>query len=751
VSARVLLSLRARVGAPLLLCAGDRRAVAVARIALDAPDDVARVGWDVWASLGARAETGAAVSVRALEGVPPRAESLEWSAQPLRELVRERGALADVDSLARAAARAAAAAPAPALVAALLHGRVFAAGQIVALPLLGGDGGACVRIRAGAGAGAGADIDAGAGAHAGAHAGAVFSVDASAPAARVDEWVRAGGDSPAPWPTRAALAAMLDAALPGARGAAADLIAAATRRDGSLRAGGVLVTGPPGVGKRALVRALLAAVAAAAADGAVAAFRVAPASLSRGASAAGDAESRVRDLGRALAAARARGAALALVLDDAHDLLPARPPHAEAARVRGALLDLLDAWTPQVTVFALSPHPAALAAAALAPSRLPRAVALPPPTAAERAAQAAAVAARAGVDGASVARAAADALGASRADVDALVSAAVLRAGAREGGGPCISGGARENGGAWEKGGAREGGAQRGGDDGAGGGVLSAVPPGPALHAVARGARAATLAAVAGALAPLAAARVLACARLPEPRARGLLVTGGSGAGKTALCGALLRAARAAGLAGAHAIRAADVLSPRVGETEAALARAFTAARRAAPSLLFIDGLDALVPARAADDAADAREGSWARRLLATLLAELDGAASGGVALVATAATAAGVDAALRRPGRLDAHVALGPPTDAERAAMLDGARARARAPAARDDAAWPARRARLVAATAGASRAAVTDAWRCAAMCALRRLAGGAGAGAGAETLVDVDDDDITRALSTL
>ena len=737
VSSVILLSLKARVGSPLLLVSGARRAVAIARVAVDVDSlevtaHIARVGYDVWSSLGACASA----TVSAIEGSPTRAASLEWCVPaPGGPTVvdgegHSREAVIDVDSLARAAARAAAAAPVPALVAALLHGRVLAADQVVALPLLGGGGSrggeSCVRVRDGSGAGAAG----------------LFVVDVAATSALVHEWVdgQGEGEGAAIPPSRAALVDTVDAALPGARAAVSDLVNAITYQDGTPRAGGVIVTGAHGVGKSALVRELLKVFAGR--DG-IPTFCVSTASLYRATSCTGDAEARLQDLSRALSnVAASRGGSRTLprvLVDDAHELLPARPQNGQAVRVRGALFDLLDEWTPRALIVALTARPDALSAAALAPSRFRRAIAMPLPTAAERSAQAAAIAARGGgpfFDETGVAlSAAANAHGASRADVDALLRSSVM-------------GLSLDSRGMW---------GNRGrvgvGDGGGGGGGVGGIPAGPPLSIVSRGARDATFSAIAGLLAPLSAAHILRVENLTPSRMRGLLITGETGTGKTALACALLRAASANGLASVRALRATDLLSARVGETEAALAAAFTDARKASPALLLIDGIDALLPARKGmegEDSGGEDSGGWARRLLATLLAELDGAASGGVALVATAMSEQSVDAALKRPGRLDGLVELGAPTPAERGAMLDDARAQrgagvAAAAATRDDAGWPSRRARLVAATEGASRARVVDTWRRAAMCALRRLAGGGGA---ACPFIDVNDDDIAHAL---
>lgn len=80
------------------------------------------------------------------------------------------------------------------------------------------------------------------------------------------------------------------------------------------------------------------------------------------------------------------------------------------------------------------------------------------------------------------------------------------------------------------------------------------------------------------------------------------------------------------------ALDGAALYSPFVGDAEATLRGAFRQARMAAPALVFLDEVDALVGARQAGaDAGDKVQ----QRLLSTLLNEMDGiAASDGVLVV---------------------------------------------------------------------------------------------------------------------
>ncbi|RYG50432.1 AAA family ATPase, partial [archaeon] len=104
----------------------------------------------------------------------------------------------------------------------------------------------------------------------------------------------------------------------------------------------------------------------------------------------------------------------------------------------------------------------------------------------------------------------------------------------------------------------------------------------------------------------------------------------------------------------------------------------FTAAARAAPSLIFIDELDGLAPRR--EDGGDVEV-----RLVATLLALMDGvgltqssAAAGGAAQSSPRVFVLGatnrvnaVDSALRRPGRFDVELFVGIPSAAARCDIL--------------------------------------------------------------------------------
>jgi SpoVK/Ycf46/Vps4 family AAA+-type ATPase len=143
----------------------------------------------------------------------------------------------------------------------------------------------------------------------------------------------------------------------------------------------------------------------------------------------------------------------------------------------------------------------------------------------------------------------------------------------------------------------------------------------------------------------------------------GLLLYGPPGCGKTFLARAV------AGEMGASFISLSitDVLNMWIGSSERNLHDLFQSARGHAPCVLFLDEIDALGHKRSQLNS------SSMRTVVNQLLTELDGVDGNNDGVFVLAATNApwDIDAALRRPGRLDRTVLVLPPDKAARTAIL--------------------------------------------------------------------------------
>jgi len=135
--------------------------------------------------------------------------------------------------------------------------------------------------------------------------------------------------------------------------------------------------------------------------------------------------------------------------------------------------------------------------------------------------------------------------------------------------------------------------------------------------------------------------------RLGIRPAKGFLLYGPPGTGKTLLAKACAREAQANFIA----TKSSDLLSKWYGESEQQIARLFNRARQVAPTVIFIDELDSLVPARGGG----LGEPQVTERVVNTILAEMDGLEELQSVVVIGATNRPNlVDPALLRPGRFD-------------------------------------------------------------------------------------------------
>jgi transitional endoplasmic reticulum ATPase len=145
---------------------------------------------------------------------------------------------------------------------------------------------------------------------------------------------------------------------------------------------------------------------------------------------------------------------------------------------------------------------------------------------------------------------------------------------------------------------------------------------------------------------------------------RGILLTGPSGTGKTAMARALSGEKQVPLIA----IDGPQLYSKWLGESERALREVFKKARRAAPCILFFDTIDAVAPKFGADQLGS----DVYQRILSQLLREIDNLRDvKGVILLAATNRPERIDPALLRSGRFDYILAFPKPNAADRAAIM--------------------------------------------------------------------------------
>jgi len=142
----------------------------------------------------------------------------------------------------------------------------------------------------------------------------------------------------------------------------------------------------------------------------------------------------------------------------------------------------------------------------------------------------------------------------------------------------------------------------------------------------------------------------------------GILLYGPPGCGKTLLAKALASEVEANFLV----VNGPEIINKYYGETEGRLREIFKEAKQNAPSIIFIDEIDAIAPKR------EEVFGDVEKRVVAQLLALMDGLSERGDVIVIGATNRPdSIDPALRRPGRFDREIEISVPNAKGRLEIL--------------------------------------------------------------------------------
>jgi len=134
---------------------------------------------------------------------------------------------------------------------------------------------------------------------------------------------------------------------------------------------------------------------------------------------------------------------------------------------------------------------------------------------------------------------------------------------------------------------------------------------------------------------------------------KGVLLHGPPGTGKTLVAKAVANETNAHFIL----INGPEIMSKFYGQSEENIRKKFEDAEKNAPSIIFIDEIDAIASKR------EETRGEVERRVVAQLLANMDGLQSRGKVVVIAATNVPNIlDPALRRPGRFDREIEIGVP-----------------------------------------------------------------------------------------